>query len=179
MDDQNQEKKRSDADAALEREIRAERMFTLTEAIGRLAGPGSMKGASPVTRKQQVEIEIETWLRHNLADAEGALGAVLLRRIKGSSLLLNTQEQPLHVLASYCQRVVGSEALLREFVREVDIEWGRAFDERPRLEKEGAQPHSDDPYTVDSVLRNLSALVAQLQATSPTQESPVNDRSDA
>lgn len=41
---------RSEADAELEREIRKERKFTLEEAIGRMIGPGGMKGASPITR---------------------------------------------------------------------------------------------------------------------------------
>ena len=44
--------RKSQSDADLEREIRAERKFTLTEAIGRMAGPGSMKGASPVTARE-------------------------------------------------------------------------------------------------------------------------------
>ena len=39
----------TDADAKLQREIRADRKFTLEEAIGRLAGPGAMKGASPIS----------------------------------------------------------------------------------------------------------------------------------
>jgi hypothetical protein len=55
----NKDKQRSEADAELEREIRKERKFTLAEAIGRLAGPGAMKGESPVTRMQQAEIEIQ------------------------------------------------------------------------------------------------------------------------
>jgi hypothetical protein len=38
----------TEADADLQREIRAERKFTLAEAIGRMAGPGMMKGVSPV-----------------------------------------------------------------------------------------------------------------------------------
>ena len=63
----------TEADADLQREIRAERKFTLGEAIGRMAGPGSMKGASPVTPHQQAASEIETWLRANLTDAGGAL----------------------------------------------------------------------------------------------------------
>jgi hypothetical protein len=42
----------SEADAELEREIRKDRKFTLAEAIGRLAGPGAMKGESPVARMQ-------------------------------------------------------------------------------------------------------------------------------
>src|SRR4051812_46239252 len=37
-------KRRSKADADLEREIRADRTFSLEEAIGRMAGPGAMKG---------------------------------------------------------------------------------------------------------------------------------------
>ena len=47
----NPSKPSAESDAKLERQIRAERKFTLEEAIGRMAGPGSMKGASPVTRK--------------------------------------------------------------------------------------------------------------------------------
>jgi hypothetical protein len=49
----NQDTQVSESDAELEREIRQERKFTLAEAIGRLAGPGAMKGESPVTRLQQ------------------------------------------------------------------------------------------------------------------------------
>ena len=44
----NQDTQRSEADAELEREIRKGRKFTLAEAIGRLAGPGAMKGESPI-----------------------------------------------------------------------------------------------------------------------------------
>src|SRR6516162_7004594 len=84
----NQDTQRSEADAELEREIRKERKFTLAEAIGRLAGPGAMKGESPVTRMQQAEIEIQCWLRSHLADAGGALQVVLHRHVTGSELLL-------------------------------------------------------------------------------------------
>ena len=62
----------AEADAELEREIRAERKFTLAEAIGRLAGPGMMKGVSPVTRKQQAIAAIQEYLNRHLADADPA-----------------------------------------------------------------------------------------------------------
>lgn len=42
----------SPTDAELQREIRAGRKFTLSEAIGRMAGPGAMKGVSPISRKK-------------------------------------------------------------------------------------------------------------------------------
>ena len=49
--------------ADLETEIRQGRTFNPAEAIGRLAGPGAMKGASPVSRQQQAENEIGSWLQ--------------------------------------------------------------------------------------------------------------------
>jgi hypothetical protein len=158
----NHNSKRSEADAELEREIRKERKFTLAEAIGRLAGPGAMKGESPVTGMQQAEYEIDAWLCDHLADAGGALPVVLLRHVKGSELLLNNFDQPLVVLAGYCQRVLDSDYLLEELVRDADIEWGRVMGERPHFEKAGSPSHPDDPYTVESVRNALTGLLKQL-----------------
>jgi hypothetical protein len=153
---------RSDKDAELEREIRKERKFTLAEAIGRLAGPGAMKGESPVARMQQAGVEIETWLRSHLVDPGGALQVVLLRGVKESELLLNNLDQPLIVLGGYCQQVLRSDYLLEELVRRVDTEWGRVFGERPYFDKKGSPPDPDDPYTVASVRKTLSGLLEQL-----------------
>jgi hypothetical protein len=50
-----QPKASSDADKELEREVRAGRKVSVPEAIGRLAGPGMMKGVSPVPPKQQAQ----------------------------------------------------------------------------------------------------------------------------
>src|SRR5438477_11870367 len=99
----NQGTQVSESDAELEREIRKGRKFTLQEAIGRLAGPGAMKGESPVPRLQQAEVEIASWLTSHLKDAGGALGVVLHRDVKGSELLLKNFDHPLVVLADYCR----------------------------------------------------------------------------
>jgi hypothetical protein len=115
---ENKDKQPSEADAELEREIRKERKFTLAESIGRMAGPGAMKGVSPVTRKQQAAVEIENWLRHSLSAGNGELQVVLLRRIKESELLLESFDQPLVVLTAFCQQVLDSDYLLKELVRE-------------------------------------------------------------
>jgi hypothetical protein len=161
---EEQPKRPSDADADLEREVRKERKFSLAEAIGRLAGPGMMKGTSPITGKQQSEAEIEEYLRRHLIDAAGALPVVLLERIKESELLLNNFDKPLFVLASYIQRVLDSEYLLKELVREADVEWGRTLGERPYFETEGCPPDPDDPYTIASVRATLSGLLEKLAA---------------
>src|SRR5262249_59122947 len=159
----NKDSERSQADAELEREIRKERKFTLAEAIGRLAGPGSMKGESPVTRLQQAGVEIENWLRHHISVGNGELESVLLGRVKESELLLNNFDQPLVVLAAFFQRVLDSDYLLKELVRQADVEWGRVQGERPYFDKEGSPPLSDDPYTIESVRETLSGLISLMQ----------------
>jgi hypothetical protein len=158
-------KQRSEADAELEREIRQGRKFTLEEAIGRLAGPGAMKGESPVARLQQAEIEIASWLRIHLSDPAGVIAIVLHRAVKGSELLLNNPDQPLVVLAAICQRILDSEELLKELVRQADVEWGAVMGERPHFEKQGSPPDPNDPYTVESVRASLTDLVRQLAAS--------------
>jgi hypothetical protein len=160
----NEDRQRSEEDAELEREIRKERKFTLAEAIGQLAGPGAMKGESPVARMQQAEVEIGSWLRSHLADSGGALWVVLHRQAKESELLLNNFDQPLVALASYCRRVLDSDYLLEELVRDADVEWGRVMRERPYFEKAGTPRHPDDPYTVESVRNALTGLLKRLSA---------------
>ena len=89
---------------------------------------------------------------------------VLLRQVGQSELLLDNLDLPLVVLADHVRRVLGSEHLLKELVREADVEWGRVFGERPHFEQEGRPPHSDDPYTAESVRIALSQLVEKLNA---------------
>jgi hypothetical protein len=157
----------AEADAALEREIRDGRKFTLAEAIGRLAGPGAMKGVSPIARTQQAEAEIETFLDRHLKSPAGALSTVLLRRVKNSDLLLSNLDKPLIVLASLIQQILDSELRLQELVREADVEWGMVYGERPYFQREGAPPHDDDPYTDESVRSTLSKLLETLSTSEP------------
>lgn len=152
----------SNKDSELESEIRAERKFSLSEAIGRMAGPGMMKGVSPVTRKRQAEIEIQEHLARHLTDAGGVLGTVVLRIFTESDLLLNNLDRPLVALATGIRKVLDSDYLLKELVREADMEWGQVFGERPHFEEEGRPPDPDDPYTHASVRAALTALLETL-----------------
>jgi hypothetical protein len=152
----------SEADAALQREILEGRKFTLEEAVARMVGPGAMKGESPVARMRQAEVEIESWLGANLLDSGGALRGVLARQIKRSDLLLTNYERPLVVIADCCQRLLASDYLLQELVREADVDWARTMGERPYLDRDGSPSHPDDPYTVASIRTTLSGLIALL-----------------
>lgn len=156
------ENRQSEADSDIEREIRQGRKVTAKDLMARLAGPGAMKGASPVSPVQQAETDIGNWLNSNLVDACGALRAVLNRQLRGSEQLLEKLDQPLVALAGFCQRVVASDNLLKEIVREADAEWGRLMDERPYFEREGAAPDPDDPYTVASVREALVGALRKL-----------------
>jgi hypothetical protein len=162
MCDDDENKRRSAADAELEREIRKGRKFNLAEAIGRMAGPGAMKGISPVPRKQQAAVEIEDWLLHHMPPGNGELQTVLNRWVDGSELLLNNFEQPLVALAAFCKQVLESDYLLKELVREADVEWGQVTGERPHFEKANSPRDPDDPYTIESVRSALLEVVAQL-----------------
>src|SRR5262249_13585364 len=95
-----------DADKELERELRADRKFSLSEALGRMAGPGMMKGVSPVPPKQQAEAAIEGYVNEYLPDAAGTLRGILIRDVKECDLLLDNFDCPLAALGSYVRRVL-------------------------------------------------------------------------
>lgn len=159
---EDRDKQRSEADADLERELRQARKFSPEEALARMAGPGAMKGASPVSRLQQAETEIGTWLTRNVPDVPGALQVVLQRHLRGSELLLGNLDQPLIALAAYCQDVLASDYRLKDLVRESDVEWGHRMDERPHFHREGCPEHPSDPYTIASVGEALAQILRQL-----------------
>ena len=146
----------------LEREIRESRRFSMDEAIARLAGPGAMSGASPVSEVEQAGTEIGTWLRAHVADPAGALNAVMHRHIKASRMLLDRLDRPLEAVKAYAERLLASDELLKELVREADVEWGRMMEERPFFERGGTAPHPDDPYTTESVRAALQAVFERL-----------------
>jgi hypothetical protein len=152
----------SETESDIEREARQGRQFTMQEALARMAGPGAMKGASPVSRQKQAEIEIDTWLRAHVTAPAGALRLVLRRHLAGSAALLQDVEHPLAVLESFFRRILESEPLLNEIVRESDFEWGRQMDERPHFNAPNSPPHADDPYTADSVRAALSKAIGEL-----------------
>jgi hypothetical protein len=144
----------SEADAALQREIRAERPFTLGEAIGRMAGPGMMKGVSPLAGMQQAVAEIQEYLNGNFGSTTASpLAGVLFRWVKESDLLLHGFDQPLVVLAEFVRKVLDSEYLLKELVRQSDVEWGLMTGERPS---------PDDPSTLEPVRTALTQLAEKL-----------------
>ena len=133
----------------------------MSEALGRMAGPGMMKGESPVPPKRQADAAIEVCIHQHLPDSAGALRSVLVRQVKDCDLLLDGLDTPLAALKSYVLRALSSKHMLKELVREADVEWGQALGERPFFETDGP-PQPEDPYTLESVSASLRKLVEQL-----------------
>ena len=154
---------RRDENADLESEIRKGRKFTAQEAIARLAGPGSMKGGSAISLLQEAENAVASWLGTHVADDAGSLKLVLHRQITGSVPLQDNVDRPLLAIATCLQRILASEELLREVVREADAEWGRLMDERPHFESGSGAPHPEDPYTLAAVRETLRGALEEIR----------------
>ncbi len=162
--------KRPSADvdpAALEREIRQGRKFSMEEAIARRAGKDLMKGASPVSQQRQAALAIERFLDSELIDGEGALAELLLRQARESEVLFRMgYQQPLAALAQFIEGILASPGRLEQFVTQVDAYWGQMYHQRPYFQHTGDEPDADDPYTLTSVHAKLTRLLETLQAHS-------------
>lgn len=156
------EPQRPAADTELEREIRSRREYSMAEAIGRLAGSGGLKGASPLAGRREAEAAIAEHVRRNLPDPAGALATAVIRLAVGDEALLRDPHRPMRALAAAVARVLASDEALRELVREADMEWGQLLGERPYFDRPGAMPDPADPYTADSVRAALRRLSEQV-----------------
>lgn len=153
----------SDADRDLECEVREHRPFSMAEALGRLAGPGGMKGASPISRLQQAQAQASESVRAHLPDPVGVLAGILIREVSNSPELLEHLDEPLAGVASHVRQLLASAEMLAELVRMTDMEWGRVMDERPFFESDGRAANPDDPYTLTSVETALNRFLAVLR----------------
>lgn len=151
-------------DAALEREARSGRKFSMEEAIAR-ESKGTLKGVSAVPPLRQAQAEISNFIRGNLKDSSGALVRVLDVRMKNHATLVGSHlGDPLAALGSEVKRILDKKPVLHEFVRQVDQKYGEMYQERPHFQRPGQEPHPEDEYTHASVSDALELLLAQVEA---------------
>ena len=163
----SQQPSESDADQAIEREIRQGRKFSLADAIGQ-EGSDFLKGESPVPKLLQVKHELKGFISVHLQDAAGALQATLIEVIQADDVVCSRYfDAPLQALVEMLRPLLTHDAYLREFVRRVDMRWGQMYDERPHFERPGHPPHPDDEYTVESVRSQLQALMTAIPQQVP------------
>ncbi len=143
----------------IEQEIRSRRSADLASVLAGQDGGGHLKGASPTPVLQRAMIEIQQWLAASLYDGEGALRAVILRRLELEAERLESGlGDPAATVGAWLDRVLPRPTVVAELVRQADMEWGRLYGERPHFDRPGQAPHPDDPYTVAGVTASLTDL---------------------
>jgi hypothetical protein len=143
--------KKPNPDEELDQSPLQGRKFSLADAIGR-AGQGTLKGASPVSPSVQLFLGIQNILETRLIDTEGSLTRTILAQCEANPpLLARHHGHPEAALQEYLKQVLGSEANLKQLVRDTDARWGREYNERPYFEKQGKPAAADDPYPAEGV----------------------------
>lgn len=149
----------------LQREIRAERPFSLAEAIGREGGD-FLKGENLVPRPLRAIAEINLFIDQHLVDRPGALHLVLQTWVKSDSRVSQHFDAPLLALEKILAAILADSYLFYEFARQVNAQWGSLYDEIPRFQPPGQPPHPQTAYPHAQVRQHLAELQTQLQALS-------------
>ena len=163
----NDRKQRDDSQhEAIEREIRADRKFSLAEAVGRADDGGHLHGASPVALLEQAQTTAMQFAERRLNDPDRALLTLLARTVRSHEpLMARHLDQPLAGLVAVIEKLLGREQWLADFVRDVGAEWGRRYQEPPHFERSGQPTDPLDPYTLVSVKTALQQLLAAARAS--------------
>ncbi len=147
-----------DSSRSLEQEIRAGRLFSLGDAIGKEAG-AFMRGESPMPRLTRAIAQILHFLDLHVVDSSGALLATLKTWVKTNDTQISRYlDSPLTALAVLLERLLHNQALFYDFARQVTMTWGEMNGERPRFQQPGQPPHPDQVYCH----ADLQAALAEL-----------------
>lgn len=146
----------------LQREIRAERKFSLHEAIGREGGSFLKGSQAMVPRPLRALAVINKLVDQHLDDRNGALQICLKRWVKTDGRVGKYLDEPLLALRAIVSDIVLQPQTLYEFARQVAIEWGHMNGERPQFQKPGADAQADAVYSHKSIKAILDRLLKQL-----------------
>ncbi|ESA32545.1 hypothetical protein N836_24840 [Leptolyngbya sp. Heron Island J] len=146
----------------LQRDIRAGRKFSLSEAIGREGGSFLKGSQAMVPRPLRALAVINGFIDRHLDDTNGALQPCLKRWIKTDVRVGKYLDEPLLALRSLMTDIVQQPQVLYEFARQVAVEWGQMNGERPYFQKPGAEPHPEVAYSHQRIQEILAALLEQL-----------------
>ncbi|MEM1251053.1 MAG: hypothetical protein AAGI69_01375 [Cyanobacteria bacterium P01_H01_bin.21] len=148
----------------LQREIKAGRKFSLSEAIGREGGSFLKGSQEMVPRPLRALAAINHLIDQHLNDPNGALQPCLKRWVKTDMRVGKYLDEPQVALELIATDIVQQPQVLYEFTRQVAVEWGQMNGERPHFQKPGAAPHPDAAYSHSGIQTILTELLSQLLA---------------
>jgi hypothetical protein len=161
MKDQDGQPGLPDAET-IQREARLGRKFSLADVIAQAGGGSLMRGGTPVSDAEVARHTLLAFLDRHLSDA--ALEAALMDWVRAHPEHVERElKHPLGGLLRLLEETVRYDGLFTEFVRQVDVHYGRIMQEPPHFQKPGEAPHPDDEHTFDSVRATLSRLIAALR----------------
>lgn len=146
----------------LQRDIRAGRKFSLSEAIGREGGSFLKGSQAMVPRPLRALAAINRFIERHLDDTNGALQLCLKRWIKTDVRVGKYLDEPLLALRAMVIDIVQQPQVLYEFARQVAVEWGQMNGERPHFQKPGAEPHPEAVYSHQQIQEMLAVLLNRL-----------------
>lgn len=144
----------------LQRQIRAGRKFSLSEAIGREGG--SFLKDSQVPRPLRALAAINGSIDQHLNDPPGALQPCLKRWVKTDGRIGKYLDEPLTALQVIVLDIIENPQILYEFARQVAIEQGQMNGERPYFQKPGTEAPPEAAYSHKRIQEILAELLCGL-----------------
>jgi hypothetical protein len=146
----------------LQREIRAQRKFSLAEAIGREGG-NFMRGESTIPRPLRATAAINQFIVAHLNDPAGALSSTLQAWAKEDIRVARQLDRPLVALTQIIEGILANSITLGEFARQVAIAHSQLTGDRAIF----AQELAHEPIKTE-----LLMLLAQLQEKTSGRTQP-------
>lgn len=145
----------------LQREIRAERKFSLAEAIGRESA-GFMKGESAIPRPLRATNAIKQFITAHLTDPTSALSTTLQSWATEDIRVSRHLDRPLIALTQILDSTLAEPTTFCEFARQVAIAQANLTGERPHFQQPNSIPHPNAHYTHSTIEAELLALLESL-----------------
>lgn len=148
----------------LQTEIRAERKFSLAEAIGRESG-SFMKGESAIPRPVRAANEIKQFIANHSSEPSGVLATELANWCIADIRLSRQLETPLTALSQVIESLLNESTSFYEFYRQVAIAQSKMTGERPYFQQPDQPPHPRAEHTHSSIYNYLLKIAKLLQET--------------
>lgn len=144
------------------REIRAQRKFTIAEAIGR-EGSGLMKGESAIPRPLRAIAQMNQFITQHTCDPSSCVITVLQTWAKEDIRVSRYLDNPLVALIQILESLLNEPATFQEFCRQVAIAQSQITGDRPQFQKHNHPPNPNAIYTHESVKQQLLELLCKAQ----------------
>ena len=146
----------------LQAEIRAERQFSLAEAIGRESG-SFMKGESAIPRPIMAANTIRQFIVTQSLDPSGGVATELVNWSVADIRFSCQLDTPLVALTQIVESLLNEPTTFYEFARQVAITQAKITGDRPYFQQPGQPPHPEAEYTHRSISQYLLEIAQLLE----------------